>query len=149
MKVISLINGLFFDETGLWIGLNDMNYYRHYTWQDSAPFFITNTLSYSNSDQPDNGQFCDEAGLWIGLNYMHHHRCYNGKKVPHFSLQNLYLTATVISLINGQFSDEAGLWIGLNDMNHNRRYTWQDSAPLIFTNWAKGQPGYGVFPLFF
>ena len=130
-RLISLINGLFSNETGLWIGLNDINHNRRYTWQDSAPFFITNTLSSATVISLINGQFCDEAGLWIGLNYMHRHRHY--KIVTHFSLQTLYLTATVVSLINGLFSDETGLWIGLNDMNHNSRYTWQDSAPLFIT----------------
>ena len=47
-------------------------------------------------------------------------------------------------MVNGLFSDDIGLWIGLNDQNKNRQYTWQDSAPLQLTNWAKGQPSYGV-----
>ena len=53
-------------------------------------------------------------------------------------------SVTVINMVNGLFSDDIGLWIGLNDQNKNRQYTWQDSAPLQLTNWAKGQPSYGV-----
>ena len=131
--MVSLINGLFSDETGLWIGLNDMNHYRRYTWQASVPLFITNTLSYSDSDQPDKRSVLfkeeTETGLWIGLKTDVTH----GRIVPHFSLQILYLTVTVVSLIKGLFSNETGLWIGLNDMNHNSRYTWQDSDPLFIT----------------
>ncbi|XP_052803256.1 macrophage mannose receptor 1-like isoform X2 [Mya arenaria] len=50
--------------------------------------------------------------------------------------------ATLVSIFVSAVQDQSGIWIGLNARNHERRYTWQDSARLNFTNWAKGEPNW-------
>ena len=65
-------------------------------------------------------------------------------KLNKLSLTFHIISVTAINMVNGLFSDDIGLWIGLNDQNQNRKYTWQDSSQLLMTNWAKGQPSYGV-----
>ncbi|WAR06447.1 LECG-like protein, partial [Mya arenaria] len=52
------------------------------------------------------------------------------------------LKATLVSIFVSAVQDQSGIWIGLNARNHERRYTWQDSARLNFTNWAKGEPNW-------
>ena len=89
VRVISLINGLFSDEIGLWIGLNDMNHNRCYTWQDSAPLLLqTLYLKVKVISLIINGLFSDETGLWIGLNDMNHNRCYKWQDNAPFFITN-------------------------------------------------------------
>lgn len=32
------------------------------------------------------------------------------------------------------------VWIGLNDIRGNNKFYWQNSAPVHFTNWDRGEP---------
>ncbi|XP_053409086.1 macrophage mannose receptor 1-like [Mercenaria mercenaria] len=32
------------------------------------------------------------------------------------------------------------LWIGMNDRHGNNKFYWQNSAPVLFTNWDRGEP---------
>uniref|UniRef100_A0A8C4Q2Q7 C-type lectin domain-containing protein n=1 Tax=Eptatretus burgeri TaxID=7764 RepID=A0A8C4Q2Q7_EPTBU len=36
----------------------------------------------------------------------------------------------------------AKLWIGLSDANKDRDFVWTDNDPLVYSNWAEGEPSY-------
>ncbi|XP_060558401.1 macrophage mannose receptor 1-like [Ruditapes philippinarum] len=53
------------------------------------------------------------------------------------SIEDIFEQEFLLTMIKGI---SYPLWIGLNDQHGNNKFYWQNSAPVMFTNWDRGEP---------
>lgn len=60
-----------------------------------------------------------------------------GKGYDLASIEDLFEQEFLLTMIKGI---SYPLWIGLNDKRGNNKFYWQNSAPVFYTNWDRGEP---------
>ncbi|KAI4575392.1 hypothetical protein MJG53_011595 [Ovis ammon polii x Ovis aries] len=119
--------------SGLWIGLNSLNFNSGWQWSGGSPFRYLNWLPGSPSAEP--GKSC------VSLN--------PGKNAKWENLQCVQKLGYICKkgnttlnpfVIPSEPSDE--LWIGLNDIKIQMYFEWSDGTPVTFTKWLRGEPSH-------
>uniref|UniRef100_UPI00359023F9 macrophage mannose receptor 1-like isoform X2 n=1 Tax=Myxine glutinosa TaxID=7769 RepID=UPI00359023F9 len=72
---------------------------------------------------------------WVSANLVCH-----SKGAQLTTISNAVEEAFLLSLIGTNIHTK--VWIGLSDQNKDRDFVWTDNSPLVYSNWAEGEPSF-------